>query len=228
MGHWMLGQNIPEFGTFGETIKSQMRMMFGEFIQASKVDELSGSMIVMYWLYAVTFMLIVIWILLNFFLAIVVDAFVEVKGDNQSNVIVRDFISDLFGVMWTCCVRTRRNWPKRQALLDFFQNVVDSLDNPDSGNMPKWLGDLETGEDGEKKTPTPTCSVSDLGTHFEGMSEEDVSSFIYYYFRKSPSILRKKSAHSCRMSAGGEDDNATKGDMQKRGWESVSAAKVAW
>ena len=37
-------------------------MLFGEFIYADGVEVLSGTALVMYWLYAISFMLIVAWI----------------------------------------------------------------------------------------------------------------------------------------------------------------------
>ena len=47
-------------------------MIFGEFIYADGASELSGVMMFIYWLYAFTFMIVMFFTLLNFFLAIIV------------------------------------------------------------------------------------------------------------------------------------------------------------
>ena len=58
MANFLLGGRIHIFGTFGSACSSQVRMLFGEFIYADGVEVLSGTALVMYWLYAVSFMLI--------------------------------------------------------------------------------------------------------------------------------------------------------------------------
>ena len=58
MANFLLGGRIHIFGTFGSACSAQVRMLFGEFIYADGVEVLSGTALVMYWLYAVSFMLI--------------------------------------------------------------------------------------------------------------------------------------------------------------------------
>ena len=58
MANFLLGGRIHIFGTFGNACSAQVRMLFGEFIYADGVEVLSGTALVMYWLYAISFMLI--------------------------------------------------------------------------------------------------------------------------------------------------------------------------
>lgn len=199
MAHWMLGPYIPEFGTIGETMASQVRMVFGEFIQASNVDALKGSMMVMYWLYAGTFMLLVIWTLLNFFLAIIVDAFVEVKEENEKNVAARDFLTDIMGVVWAKCVAVRQGWPDREALIKFFEQhaAAAELRRADSANRPSFVKDLEDqkkakeGQEEEEPKMCPPDAIREAFVQFQG---DRIGAFLVHYHNRCPSILNAKEA----------------------------------
>lgn len=181
MAHWMLGPEIPEFGTFGETIKSQLRVTFGEFLKASRVDKLDGSTAVMYWIFAITFM-VVIWLtLLNFFLAIIVDAFVSVKEDNADSV-AQSFPADLFGLARTWYQRRRWKWPPRGALLDFFDSVVER-----EGKLrgPAWMRDV--GEEEEERKPT--CTLQEFLKAFPDLEDHRAMRLLFYYYTKSDALL---------------------------------------
>merc|ERR1719356_1458606 len=73
MASWMLGGEVETFNSFGASMAAQGKMLFGEWIYADNADELYGSMVIMYWIYAITFMLVLFFSLLNFFLAIVLE-----------------------------------------------------------------------------------------------------------------------------------------------------------
>ncbi|CAE7233740.1 PKD2L1 [Symbiodinium sp. CCMP2592] len=60
MAHFLLGGTVHLFGTFPDACATQVRMLFGEFIFVDGAEKLSGSMSVMYWVYAASFMLVVI------------------------------------------------------------------------------------------------------------------------------------------------------------------------
>merc|ERR1719221_898530 len=67
VAHWMLGEYIPAFATFGGTVESQTRMLYGEFIYAAGAEHLTSGYNAVYWLYAGTYMLVIFFLLLNFF-----------------------------------------------------------------------------------------------------------------------------------------------------------------
>jgi len=189
MAHWMLGEILEEFGSFNEALISQSRMVFGEFIQASRAPELQGSMKAMYWIYAATFMLVVWMTLLNFILAIVVDAFVDVKGDNAEKVFVRNFILDFCGTFYTTSLSYKRQWPSLKDLIDFLDESIEEQ-TATKGTGPKWQLDLESAEDEEKEDKVPICTVEALWRRFPSLqSDQAMAVFLHHYYGKCKSII---------------------------------------
>jgi len=192
MAHWMLGGHVSEFGTYGETVKSQARMMFGEFIESEDAaNKFSGVMMAMYWLYAVTFMLVVWMTLLNFFLAIVVDAFVDVKEDQKGNVVAKGFISDFFSTIQTQVLAMRSKWPARSDLIAFFDDVVEH--HRDVNDLPQWLQELDHEDQEINKTGQtdmlPRCTAEHLTAAFPNFDDSKVTRFLLHYFAKNDDTL---------------------------------------
>merc|ERR1719159_1256466 len=96
MAHWLLGSKLHDFGTVQGAMSSQTKMLFGEYIYAEGAENLNDTLSKMYWVYALTFMIVVFFTLLNFFLAIVVDAFVDVKSANESLKATNGFFLDVY------------------------------------------------------------------------------------------------------------------------------------
>lgn len=199
MAHWMLGEQVPSFGTYAETIQSQVMMFVGEFIEADGVEQLDFTMMLMYWLYAGTFMLLVWLTLLNFFLAIIVDAFVEVKEEYSEQVVVGNFLPDLFGMFWTECLWLRYKWPSKNALKAHFGSILEqrAAAGKDAGE-PKWMAELvddgppeDKSQDGsEEESAGLICMPEDLLTAFpRTFTQSSLVAFIYHYFNKSPVVL---------------------------------------
>jgi len=115
VAHWQLGLYLEEFSTFDAAISSQSRMLFGEYIYANSADKLHGPMTLKYWLYAGSFMLVIYFLLLNFFLAIVVDAFGEVKKEEIENQSEGSFMGDCWAVLMS--LNAYKSWPPRHVLL---------------------------------------------------------------------------------------------------------------
>ena len=84
MAYWLFGQLVAVFQDWGTTIESQARMIFGTFLLPDGAEHLYGKQRAMYWLYALTFLLVMIFTLLNFFLAIVVVALGRSPGPTPS------------------------------------------------------------------------------------------------------------------------------------------------
>jgi hypothetical protein len=86
MGYIVFGPTIASFSTIGLASKTVFNMLIGEF--ADTEDELlsqdvdSGPLLIPAVLFFYSFMFIVNLVILNFFLAIVVDAYSDVKGDH--------------------------------------------------------------------------------------------------------------------------------------------------
>merc|ERR1740129_246999 len=124
---WMLGEQLRPFQSFGNSMETQARMMFGEFIYADGAHHLSDSFTAMYWVYACSFMLIVFFLLLNFFLAIIVDAFIKVKGmqENESTpMVLHDLFYDLLIVARLNLRWRMRRWPPRGEFLELLRKAI--------------------------------------------------------------------------------------------------------
>lgn len=186
--HWMLGEVIEGFGTFSETIETQGRMIYGEFIHISGLEDLSGVMAAMYWIYALTFLLVIFFTLLNFFLAIIVDAFAEVKEDNAKLVVVQSFPADIVAVVRTQCLAAKYRWPSRARLHKFFQARLGDAEDGDD-----WFSSLEEEDSAEtKQGGMAVCTVDEFKAHFQEISEDTVAHILSHYLAKSKSVLVKK------------------------------------
>eukprot|EP00931_Biecheleriopsis_adriatica_P027109 TRINITY_DN16357_c0_g1_i4.p1 TRINITY_DN16357_c0_g1~~TRINITY_DN16357_c0_g1_i4.p1 ORF type:complete len:854 (+),score=141.78 TRINITY_DN16357_c0_g1_i4:42-2603(+) len=124
MSHWLLGGAIRSFETFGGAVETQTRMLFGEFIYVDGAEGLLGGLLILYWLYAVTFMIVVFFTLLNFFLAIIVDAFVDVKSDNERLIATRGFVDDICHLPYAAYMAMKYKIPSTKRLGTYFSQVI--------------------------------------------------------------------------------------------------------
>jgi len=190
MAHWMLGGDIDIFSTFGGTISAQGRMIYGEFIYASGAEDLNGIMMVMYWFYAFTFMLVMFFTLLNFFLAIVVDAFADVKEGFESQVVLSNFIVDICSTMHSRALGIKEGWPTHGRLINFLETF-----GTDDAHSKSWVTMLasEDGEDdgGGKVRACPMEAFSEAFP--EPFRDQDaLAGFIRHYFMTSSQVLVRK------------------------------------
>eukprot|EP00746_Dinoflagellata_sp_MGD_P157640 gnl/MRDRNA2_/MRDRNA2_86268_c0_seq1.p1 gnl/MRDRNA2_/MRDRNA2_86268_c0~~gnl/MRDRNA2_/MRDRNA2_86268_c0_seq1.p1 ORF type:complete len:424 (-),score=81.67 gnl/MRDRNA2_/MRDRNA2_86268_c0_seq1:394-1590(-) len=185
MGHWMLGEDIRGFRTMGSTIATQIKMLFGEFIYAEGAETLSGVMQAMYWVYAITFMLIVVFTLLNFFLAIVVDSFIRVKEELE-NVYVTEqsFLYDSCDVVASFFQYRKHGWPKRSVILTFLYQTRNTKSEAESPF--KSLSATPKEEEQENVLLEPQKLMQQF-KEFE--SKDAISGFFAYYHNKSRNIM---------------------------------------
>mmetsp|Transcript_10421 Transcript_10421/g.23564 ORF Transcript_10421/g.23564 Transcript_10421/m.23564 type:complete len:922 (-) Transcript_10421:93-2858(-) len=196
MAHWMLGEHLTVYGTYGDTVAAQGRMIYGEFIYANEADELHGVYVAMYWLYAFTFMMVVFFTLLNFFLAIIVDAFADVKNANEALVCVHGFIPDLLGLFWTLTLSYKKRWPYRRQLIEFFLSFEGS-------GPPSKLEVLIQGAV-ERDSGTTMCYPEDLMKAFPEAfgSKKKTANFLAHYTSKCEDILCSRNDESAKRLQG--------------------------
>lgn len=173
MASWLLGSNVLAFSTFAESVSSQAKMLFGEWIYAANADELFGAMSLMYWLYAMTFMLILFFTLLNFFLAIILDAFIEVKEAMNDDPTEQNFFVDCWDVLYNKWMYYHRGWPHRIDIMKALEKDEDEEDEDDR----IWRSDY-------------------LSTKLPGnlQLENDLLPFLRYYVAKCEEILSPNAA----------------------------------
>jgi hypothetical protein len=190
MAHWMFGPDLDIFQTFPQTISEQVRILFGEYLVAGEgMKNLYGPMFGIYVLYFITFMFVVSWTLLNFFLAIVVDAFVIVKEEISGANIHRNFFLDVYDCMVTPLQLKKNHWPDSKTLLkalDQFQRH-----NKD-GSRKTFMENSKDVEDGTVDSE-PIIYWRDIRNAFENGalgSKKGAIEFVCYYGEKCNAIIR--------------------------------------
>lgn len=194
IAHWMLGEHIPAFESFSTTTESMARMLFGEFIYAGGVEKLDAQFSAMYWIFAFTFMLVVFFTLLNFFLAIVVDAYVAVKEELGEAKTHASFVSDCLDVVTSASKYKQLGWPSRERLLVFFSDGVHELrvsEGKDFEGQKSFVDLLESaGEEEQTTRMVPDLLLQEFPEEFT--SNEDVAAFINHYYRKCTLVIGKR------------------------------------
>jgi len=194
MAHWTLGEFIKGFRTFGDALSAHGQMIYGEFIFADGAEELHGVMMLMYWVYALTFMVIAIFTLMNFFLAIVVEAFTDVKSENSKRVAVGFFFEDLFGAVYSNCASKRYKWPSHKKLITFLEEKEQQFYNVNRSTS--WVDDLECQilEEDTNDIPFPAilpdALLKDFPQRFR--NRKHVAVLLTHYFAYSQSVLCRR------------------------------------
>eukprot|EP00927_Polykrikos_kofoidii_P082311 TRINITY_DN8153_c0_g1_i1.p1 TRINITY_DN8153_c0_g1~~TRINITY_DN8153_c0_g1_i1.p1 ORF type:complete len:1222 (-),score=229.65 TRINITY_DN8153_c0_g1_i1:120-3785(-) len=245
IAHWMLAEHIEAYKSMPGAFASQGRMIFGEFIQPGGAERLSGSHAFVYYLYAVTFALVMFFTLLNFFLAIVVDAFSDVQEETRQMVGVGNFFHDVLVAVMMCLVSRLKRWPSNGRLISYFNDVIE-------GKTPKktWLNleddNSESDEENQmERKKSLLCTTEEVLDFFKPMvrddelrpwwqailirepeeegfrSLEDYSEFMVQYFHHSDKVLGKRKIRDAQEKPGSAASTATPGDMHKIGSASV-------
>jgi len=195
MAHWQLGEFIRDFTTYGAAISTQARMIYGEFIYVDGAGNLEGTMLFMYWLYAFTFLLVMYFILLNFFLAIVVDAFADVNALHEDSVYINNFFLDCLDTFRVEWYKVRCNWPSHRNLIKYLRDVENSQLPPNH-----WLHKLELDKHLEHDPMIGKKVLhvfpEDLKTNFPKNFGDDAKLAFYlcHYYAKMPKVLRRRQA----------------------------------
>jgi len=200
MAFWMLGDYIHEFRTYADALKSQIRILFGEYIHAENAGDLDSRMECMYWIYAITFMFVVFFTLLNFFLAIVVDGFMAVKQDEEDNVTEMSFMSDYIDSILSFWVYRWRGWPAHSecvATLSAMPNRVSQQVVQHDLKHQLEEQDKELHEDKSKRETwrryRTRCLPEDFMRRFPCFkSEVCLAGWLHYYYKKCKFILTSK------------------------------------
>eukprot|EP00929_Paragymnodinium_shiwhaense_P065596 TRINITY_DN32865_c0_g2_i3.p1 TRINITY_DN32865_c0_g2~~TRINITY_DN32865_c0_g2_i3.p1 ORF type:complete len:941 (-),score=275.36 TRINITY_DN32865_c0_g2_i3:285-3107(-) len=206
MAHWVLGDSISTFGTYDAMVAAQFRMLYGEFIYVAEAEGLDSTRRALFWLFASTFMLVAFFTLLNFFLAIVVDAFTKVKERNDEAGGGEDFLSDVLDVPRNIVMRMRFGWPRSSDILAAIDQCED--DFRELQEDEKCLFTKLEGEHTHCNLLFPATEAAD----FFGFTDKDsYSEFLRYYYRKMPSILSFRGSRSAEAnsSGGGGGGSAT-------------------
>lgn len=196
MGFWMLGDSLDGFESFGSSLIVELQMLCGEFIKHDHTDSLNGTQLFMYWFWAGTFQLVMVFLLLNFFLAIVVDSFVAVKEENAKHTTAHSFFYDLLAIPYSRIMAYFNKWPTPTMLLEFLANVHKQDVVKKSSKVGHWTETLQKADadeqdeydDDQKLFFEPEALIE----YFPEVSEDAVAKMLAHMFRSNPKILCRR------------------------------------
>jgi hypothetical protein len=115
-GFWSFGMDDPAFESFTMAMWTQFQMIIG-FYPWPPGGVRPGFQGIMQVAYLLIFTFLVFFILLNFFLAIVVDAFTRIKQEVAINRAENPFAMDLIDCGWSLIVRVWKKYPSPSLVL---------------------------------------------------------------------------------------------------------------
>lgn len=119
--HWMFGRSLAESETFGRGITSQLKMIYGDYVRLPGVTSLDDDAATAYWIYAVIFMTVAFFLARFVFLAILVEAYAEVKKMGTSTASPRNFLSDGYYAITVPIRGAANDWPSHEAVITWLQ-----------------------------------------------------------------------------------------------------------
>jgi hypothetical protein len=114
---WRFGGYRPEFATWEISMQTEFMMMLGMFLAedwASTTDMQA---------FCVLYLMVMFLLVLNFVLAIIVEAYMGVRKANEECVIEMDFISDCSWTLVSSLKAIYYGWPSKRVLGLYFQNM---------------------------------------------------------------------------------------------------------
>jgi hypothetical protein len=121
---WSFGATIPQFATLGTSYSRQFEMLVGEYPWDS-LEGLPDNVWYMYVIYLVMYTILAFFILVNFFLAIVVESFMCVKRDIEAQVTENASIYDSIDIMVKVPLYLIYRWPSRDKIINTLKEEGD-------------------------------------------------------------------------------------------------------
>lgn len=193
LAYFQFGDQVDEYKSFSDAFESQVLMIFGEFLYTSNAgDRLSppSQQYTFYWIYAGTFLLIAFFVLLNFFLAIVVDSYVAVREDIAEFKAENSFLADVTDICanfyyYNFNAKTRSTWPRPKELISWLEHRGTTRSKGMQGQkgvlrviVDKILCD---GVDDFCRDP---ITAKELFSAFPSLTEDSLVTFVTFYSNK--------------------------------------------
>ncbi len=116
IGTWRFGGYRPEFATWEVTMQTQFMWMIGA-VGENWADNTDLQA------FTVLFLMVMFLLVLNFVLAIIVEAYMGVRKANEECVIEMDFFSDIITTGYAYVLGTIHNWPSNRLLGLYLQGI---------------------------------------------------------------------------------------------------------
>jgi len=128
MGTWAFGSDIEQFSTLRSSLWVGFFWALGAFDSGQEEELPSESLVVLFHLWTVIFLVVIFVFLLNFLLAIVVDGYAAAKELTVSS-IESNFLHDVLLLAWSQAHYHGLQWPRRAALLNYLQGLPEDQAN---------------------------------------------------------------------------------------------------
>jgi len=109
IGSWKFGSERREFTTVLTSLRTEFSMLFGNFPE--DWDQ-SSDLIV----FTAAYLIILFLLVQNFLLAIIVEAYMEVRKENEDCEVEGEFLHDSWDSLYIALVRSKLGWPDRRQL----------------------------------------------------------------------------------------------------------------
>lgn len=133
--HWMFGDELAAFSTLGRSLTSQMQMIYGHFLYTPEAAALDSDTANMYWIYALTFAVVMFFVLLDLFVAVIVDAFGELKEESRGKEVARTFVMDVVDAILTPRMYGSNGFPPALELLEWLECRGDAPHAPHTKHL---------------------------------------------------------------------------------------------
>jgi len=140
---WTFGDKVADFGNFWTACYTQFRMLVGEFQMPT--GENSGFDIT-FGFYTIVYFVVVLSLLLNFFLAIVVDSYSNVKDAIVHCKVENNVIWDVLATFSFPVLAFIHGWPQRGTILEKVLRAdidQDFNNDEDQFDLPVRVEDME-------------------------------------------------------------------------------------
>lgn len=164
--HWLFGQQLDAFRTYGRALIQQLRMIYGNTVYADGVDDLPSSLSTCYWLYVVAFSVVIFFYFVFVIIAHVMDQFregQELLMQNPHEATTRSLFVEAIDCLFSPLRHMYFGWPKPTEMIE-------------------WLQDLTADEEGAGDVQVSFDEIHEkFGEVEEDQLPEHVRDYVYYY-----------------------------------------------
>jgi len=126
LGTLCFGAHLEEFSSLGKTLATGVFWALGQFEQGSEGDLPTWQLRVLYWIWVITYLVVMFLFLLNFLLAIVVEGYGGAIKVYQDMVCEENFMEDVWILCWFQAHFRLFRWPSRTAILEVLVTLPPS------------------------------------------------------------------------------------------------------
>lgn len=183
LSFWTLGSHASMFATIQDAYLAQFRHLFGEELDDDIFRHFDTPTLIMFQVYYFSFVFFMLMMLVNLFVAIMVDALVQVKREATTKLSDRNVVIDLVDTLSTWSLYRYHKWPGRRTLLKVLDSAVKKEEEDDD--------EQDTQTNAQESTNVRLYNIDTSSRFREAVGEDffDFPEFLLHYISKCPSML---------------------------------------